>query len=222
MWAASLSIFALLTPVAISEALTPRLKPEEYPVRASTPKMTIAAEYQVHSVRGRQRQMFAAEDHLVVETACYPARSEKVVVSIQHFSLRVNGKTALLAQTPGFVAASMKYPDWERKPSVVAGAGPVLIGRPQSVPRFPGDNRVPTTPMPNPPKTPNPADASGVDPEPVESGPETVIATGLEEGEITKAIAGHLYFPFRGKTKSIKSLELIYHGPAGDAVLKLQ
>ena len=34
-------------------------------------------------------------------------------------------------------------------------------------------------------------------------------------------MSGFLYFAYRGKTKALKSLELLYSGPEGTAVLKL-
>jgi hypothetical protein len=42
--------------------------------------------------------------------------------------------------------------------------------------------------------------------------------TALVEGPHHSAISGFLYFPFGGKVKSIKTLELLYQ----DAVLKLR
>ena len=42
--------------------------------------------------------------------------------------------------------------------------------------------------------------------------------TALEEGPHHTATSGFLYFPYRGKTNAIKTLELVY----GDVVLKLR
>jgi hypothetical protein len=60
----------------------------------------------------------------------------------------------------------------------------------------------------------NPA---GVRKEPVKAD-ALLIETALVEGPHHSAISGFLYFPFRGKIGSIKSLELLYL----DAVLKLR
>ena len=43
----------------------------------------------------------------------------------------------------------------------------------------------------------------------------------VPEGDIKTPFAGLLYFPFRGKTKSIKTMDLLYEGPAGKFALKL-
>ena len=44
----------------------------------------------------------------------------------------------------------------------------------------------------------------------------------LPEGDRALPVAGLIYFPYGGKTKGMKSLELIYDGPAGKATLMLQ
>lgn len=43
----------------------------------------------------------------------------------------------------------------------------------------------------------------------------------LPEGDVKTPFAGLLYFPFGGKTKSIKTLELLYNGPEGKMALNL-
>jgi hypothetical protein len=44
----------------------------------------------------------------------------------------------------------------------------------------------------------------------------------LPEGDRALPVAGLLFFPFRGKTDSIRSMELIYSGSAGKVTLALQ
>ena len=44
----------------------------------------------------------------------------------------------------------------------------------------------------------------------------------LPEGDRALPVAGLIFFQYHGKTQSIKSLELIYDGPAGKATLMLQ
>lgn len=45
--------------------------------------------------------------------------------------------------------------------------------------------------------------------------------SAVPEGDVRTPFAGLLFFPFRGKTKAIKTLELMYEGPAGKIALKL-
>ena len=44
----------------------------------------------------------------------------------------------------------------------------------------------------------------------------------LPEGDRALPVAGLIFFQYGGKTKGIKSLELMYDGPSGKATLKLQ
>jgi hypothetical protein len=44
----------------------------------------------------------------------------------------------------------------------------------------------------------------------------------LPGGDRALPQAGLIYFPYRGKTEKIQSLELIYKGPAGECTLALQ
>jgi hypothetical protein len=63
-------------------------------------------------------------------------------------------------------------------------------------------------------------------PAPVEKAPEMSIdervqKAALPEGESKMPVSGLLYFPYGGKTKKIKSVELTYQGPAGTGEIKL-
>ena len=173
----------------------------------------------IHSFSGG-RQTFIAKDYLVVEVALYPAKGERVMVEASQFSLRVNGKRQALApQAPEFVAASLKYPDWETHPQLEADAGPIILGRPQSVERFPGDPEARQR-MPSPPK-PTLDDRSGQDKEPQVTADQLAVQAALPAGEVHGPVSGYLYFAYTGKIKRIRSLELDYAGPPGSATLPL-
>lgn len=45
--------------------------------------------------------------------------------------------------------------------------------------------------------------------------------SAVPEGDVKTPFAGLLFFPFRGKTKAIKTMDLLYEGPAGKIALKL-
>ncbi len=214
----------LVAAVSVAAAGTdPKPKAAEYPAHAALPKLAIGAEYLVRSFSGHN-QTFATQDHLVVEVAVYPA-GEKLAVSFGHFGLRINGKKEVLAPvSAGFVAASLKYPDWERRGRLEGiagtGSGGIILGRPSPVERFPGD---PSTRdrLPPQPRAPEAENAGGRESQPVR--PEDVLVEcELPAGDVQQPVAGYLYFYFKGKTKSIRSLELMYQGPGGTATLKLR
>jgi len=203
-------------------------KPEAaaYPAHTKLESLSIAAQCLVRSFHG-SGETFFLPDYLVIEVALYPAAGTEMAVNSGNFSLRVNNKrTALMSQTPGLVAASLKYPDWRRRPTLVAGAGDgdagVILGQPQPVERFPGDTRPARTRLPRPPSAPPPANPSGTEAPERPKAEDVVVETALPEGTRSGPVSGYLYFPFRGKPKSIRSLELLYDGPAGPARLRLR
>lgn len=168
--------------------------------------------------------MYIAEDYLVIEVAIYPKPGKEIAMGMNQWTLRMNGrKEVLFAQTPGFVAASLKYPDWNHprygELSVGAGDRSVIVGRPRPVERFPGDRR-PTQdriPMPRKEQQETGLEKPSVKPH------ELVIEAALREGAIVHPVAGYLYFPYRGKVSRIKSLELLYTAPNSEPmVLKLR
>ena len=205
---------------ALSAQVVPaRQKPADYPVLAQSAAASIGAEFMVHvvSVEG---QSYFVPDYFVVEVAVFPVMRAPLQILNEHFTLRINGKKQeLRAQPPGFAAASLKYPDWTQRPSATAtagiGNGGVTIGRPQTQPRFPGDQR--------PPRSPNPTQTA-IDPDKAQSmtAAEAVVAAALNEASIETPAAGYLYFPYRGDGKKARKIELIYRGPAGEVTLPLR
>lgn len=195
----------------------------DFPAHGKAGDMELGAEYMAHTVFGESGASIFLPDYVAIQVAVFLPKGKQLAVSQSHFSLKVNGKKpALLAQTAGMVAASLKYADWEQRRSVVAtagaGSGDVILGRPQQTPRFPGDAR--TRPLPVP-RAPEPEDRSGVDRAPVEKPEEVVVREALAEGDVPGFVKGYLYFPYKGKPGSIKKLELMYSGPAGELTLPL-
>ncbi|HVP47290.1 MAG TPA: hypothetical protein VMT32_11925 [Bryobacteraceae bacterium] len=209
---------ALLSAACLCGETTVKDKPGDYPVRATAGATSIGAEYLVHSIPAHS-QTFFARDYLVVEVAVFPARNQPVELDSNTFTLRLNGKKEILSRdTPGAVAASLKYPDWEPHPHTEVQAGPVILGRPPAAGRFPDD---PTQSRPAPPKSPTPNEQAGIDRDEPQTPDEAVAQYALPGGRIEKPVSGYIYFHFRGKTKSIKSVELLYEDKSGSVTLKL-
>jgi hypothetical protein len=212
-------LLASLTAVLWAQGGTePKTKAAEYPLHADAGKVSLGAEYTIHSFSGGH-QTFVARDYLVVEVALFFARGERLMVNDGQFSLRINHKKDVLApQAPEFVAASLKYPDWGNHPSVQAGVGPIILGAPPQVGRFPGDPA--GNPGPTQPRAPT-DDPSGMGKEPQERAEDLVVRVALPEGEARVPVSGYLYFAYQGKTSRIRSLDLEYSGPGGSVTLPL-
>ncbi len=222
----ALRLIALLSAAALAfaQGTTPKAQPSDYPTHAALDSgFAVAAEYLVHSIL-TPAGFLIADDYLVVEVAFFGKGKSKLNIGAGNFAVRINNreKSSIAPDSPGTVAASIKYPDWTQKPGVTpsasAGAGNAgVVYGPASAPRFPGD---PTggRPLPNPVPQTDPNVPAKPGEAPIE---ERVQAAALDEGDRVTPASGLIFFPFRGRIKSIKSLELIYQGPAGTATLKL-
>jgi hypothetical protein len=207
------AIVAVCCGIAAAQGTSPRPNAAEYPVHAQAGDMGIGAEYMVRTI-GIPKGSFLTDDYLVVDVALYPP-PRGITVNANQWTLRLNNrKEELLTQTPGIVAASLKYPDWSRRPRAVAQAGPIIFGQPQPVERFPGDARPAQSRIPGRiPQVPTKQD-TGVEEEPIDVN-DAVLRAALPEGPAKHPVSGYLFFPWRGKPAKIKAIELIYRPESG-------
>ena len=204
--------------LACAQGTTPKSAPEDYPEHATAGDAGVGVEFMVHSF-SRGEQMFIAPDWLVVEVALFPPKDQVVRVEPGKFSLRINGKKAVLfPQAPAAVAASLNHPQWEQRRGADAAIGiggiGVGTGQPRQTAPFPG---APQPGAPKPPRAPDANNPAGAESERVRP-EELLVETALPEGEHRGPVSGFLYFAFKGKIGSIKSLELLFES----AVLKLR
>lgn len=205
-----LSIAALLG----AQGTGPKSGPADYPVHVQMDSVTLAAEYLVRSLPNA-KETLVANDYLVVEAALFGPPYSRLKMSPDNFSLRINSKgEPLTPELPGLVAQSVKFPGvrphLETTATMGGGdGGTVSIGPRPPPSRFPGDGNdrvaAPTVSEVN-----------------QENDVEyRVRNASLPEGEHPLPRSGLLYFYYRGKTKNIHSVELIYNGAMGKATLKL-
>ena len=178
-----------------------RTAPTEYQAHAQAGTISIGAEFMGHSVPTPQA-IYSSEEYVIVETGLFGPPDARLLLSAQDFSLRINGKkTALSTQHYELAFHTLKDPEWEppavekSKTSLNTGGG--------------GQNDAP----PAPPKMPL---------ELRRAMELRVQKAALPEGERVLPQAGLIFFEYRGKAQNIKSVELIYDGPAGKATLTLQ
>lgn len=219
-----LLIVAAGWPALAQYGTTPKPKAADYPAQAQGCDVALGAEYLVRSVSYEGRA-FDTGDYLAIEVALFPPKDGAVEVSSSQFALRINGKKSLLyAQAPGLVAASVKYPDWEQRPELTGTVGMgdsgVIIGQRRTVGRFPGDRRDADARGPRPSQVPVPTPA-GVETQPLPTAEDAINGTALPAGRFPGPVSGHLYFAYKGKTKKIKSLELVWHRREQGCALKL-
>jgi len=188
--------------VVESKGLPPRAAPGDYQAHTQTGTLTLAAEFVGHSVPTPE-STYSTEDFVVVETGLFGPPDSRAKLSIGDFSLRINGKKMAMPSQPyGLSFSSLKDPQWE-PPSKPKGSKPTLDqGGGQA-----NDSFEPIVRMPIELKR---------------TMQQRVQRASMPEGDRALPVAGLLFFEYRGKTDNIKSLELIYSGPAGKATLALQ
>lgn len=189
-------------PATESKGLPPRASPAEYPVQAKAGAVTIAAEFVEHAVPTPDGA-YSSEDYVVVEAGFFGPPQARITLTATDFSLRINGrKTASPSQPYELVFKSLKDPEWEppssakkSKTSLGGGGGDDSDSTPAPV-HMPIERR--------------------------RAMEQRVQKASMLEGDRALPQAGLLFFEYRGKAKSIRSLELIYNGSAGTATLALQ
>ena len=165
--------------------------------------------------------MYLARNYLVVEVALYPPKDTTFTADPSRFELHVNGKkTGIKPQAPQTVAANLSHSEWHsEQPGVSASGGVggigVGTGNPTRGTPFPG---APQQRQPAPPRAPDADPSGGLDRKTPVRAEEVLLQTALPVQPHRGPISGFLFFPYSGKTGSIKSLELFYEG----AVLKVR
>jgi hypothetical protein len=188
-------------PTHDAPSLPPRATPGDYQSHAQAGAVTVAAEFTGHSVPTPQA-IFSAEDYVVVEVGLFGPADARLNLSFADFSLRINEKKMTTpAQPYGLIFGSLKDPEWE----------PLIADQSKSKTSIGGRGQGGDAP-PSPPKMP-------IELKRVMQ--QRVQKASLPEGERVLPEAGLIYFPYRGKTEGIHSVELIYSGAAGKTVLAL-
>lgn len=187
-----------------AKGLPPRVAPAEYQAQAQAGTVTVAAEFKGHSVPTLQEPL-STENYVVVETGLFGSPGARIKLSIDDFALRINGrKTPLPSQPYGLVFKSLKDPEWQ-PPEPVKSKSKTGFGG--------GGGQGESDGPPAPVKIPIELQRAMA---------QRVQKAALPEGDRGLPQAGLLFFQYRGKTESIRSIELIYTGPDGKATLTLQ
>lgn len=182
--------------------MPPRAAPGEYQSQAKAGTLTVAAEFMGHSVPTPDA-IYMTEDYVVVEVGLFGPPEARATLSTTDFSLRINGrKMAAPSQPFELVAKSLKDPEWE----------PSSKAETQSKTSLGTGGRAGDSSPPAAPKMP---------PELRRAMNQRVQRTTMLEGDRALPQAGLLFFEYRGKPQSMRSLDLIYSGSAGSAVLAL-
>lgn len=189
-----------------AKPIPPRASPNDYQAHAKAGSVTIGAEFNAHFVP-TPGGTYTTEDFVVVEAGVYGDPDANLALSPDQFSLHINdGKKTIPSQSVVLVITSLKDPEWTppEQPGSKSGGKTSLTGG--------GGGGGGNEPPPPPPHMP---------PELQHAMIQRVQKAVLAEGDRPLPQAGLLFFPYRGQTKGIRSIELIYKGPAGTVTLPL-
>ena len=145
-----------------------------------------------------------SEDFVAVEVAIFGPEGAKLKLSIEDFTLRINGKKQpSAAQSHILTYSSLKDPEYEApEPAAQKSKGGIKTGGG-------GGGGEQGAPPPSPP------------PIPIEvrrAMQQRIQKAALPAGERALPQAGLVFYQHRGK---VSSAELIYNGPAGQCTLRI-
>jgi len=182
--------------------MPPRAAPTDYQAHAQAGTVTIAAEFLGHSIPTPDA-VLTNEDYVAVETGIFGQPNARLKLSLEDFSLRLNGKkTPLPSESYVLVFKSLKNPELE--PTAAEKKSKTSIGTGGG-----GDNNSTPAPFHLPIEVQH-------------AMAQQVQKQSLPQGDRTLPQAGLIFFSYRGKTQSLRSIQLIYAGPGGKATLTLQ
>jgi hypothetical protein len=192
-------------PTSEAKGLPARATPADYQAHTQAGTVTIAAEFEGHSV-ATPESILSNDNFVVVEVGLFGPPQARLRLSFQDFSLRVNGKkVALPAQQYGLVFKALKDPEYNPPEAASSAKSKTSIGGggaqddPGALPKV---IHIPI--------------------EVERAMQQHVQKASLPEGERPLPQAGLIYFEYGGKLSGIHSIELIYDGPAGKTVVPLQ
>ena len=182
-----------------------RATPGDYQSQVKMGPITLAADFSAHSVTTADA-VYSTEDYVVVDAGLFGPAGSHTIMNWKDFSLRINGKkNAIPAESVITVYRNLKDPEWEESVAIQVkeSASKTSIGG--------GGGQQDSTPAAKP-KIPIALERKME---------QRTDKAALPEGDQPLPAGGLLFFSYRGRTKDIHSIELIYAGPAGKANLGL-
>jgi hypothetical protein len=190
--------------------LPPRAVPADYQAQGKAGDVTIGAEFSGHFVPTAQGTL-TTDSYVIVETALFGTADAHAKLSPEDFSLRINAKKVALSSQPyALVFKSLKDPEWI-PPDAPASSPKSKGGITSSGGGGGGGGQADSGP---PPPVHVPFEVQ-------RAMQLRVQKAAMPEGDRPLPVAGLLFFQFSGKTEGLRSIELIYDGPAGKATLSL-
>jgi len=193
-------------PASEAKPIPPRASASDYLAHAEAGSITIGAEFTGHSLPTPDKTL-ESEDFVAVEVGFFGPADARLALAVTDFSLRINGKKPMAAESYTVVFRSLKDPEWEPPVPAATKGSKTSFGGGGGGQGGQADNSPPP-----PVKVPIELQRAMA---------RQVQKASLAEGDRSLPQAGLIFFAYRGKKSGIQSVELIYAGPAGKATLTL-
>jgi hypothetical protein len=168
------------------KGMPPRATPADYQSHAQAGTVTVAAEFEGHSMATFEGNL-STEEYVVVEAGLFGPQGARLKLSSGDFTLRLNGKkTPLPSQPYGLVVKAVKDPEW------APPEPPVDKKSKTGVDTGGGGQQGDPKPSPTPVKIPIELQRAWA---------QRVQRATLPEGDRALPQAGLLFFEYRGKTE---------------------
>jgi hypothetical protein len=188
--------------------LGPRAAAADYRYHAKVGNYSLGAEFKGHVVPTPELAL-ETENYVAVDVGLFGPAGSRLVISREHFTLKVNDKKTAPAQSFVALYESIKDPLYE-SPDTIADkkAKNSEEGSAAEKSAEYGSDRNPKwRPVPFPVRR---------------EWEQRLAKSSLAEGDRALPEGGLIYFSFRGRESSIYSLQLSYSGPAGKATLEME
>ena len=193
-----------------AQGLPPHVTPLEYGSKAKIGNggYVIGADFHGHA-GPTTLSALNNDDYVSVEIGLYGPVGAKLQIAISDFTLHI-GKKHLQSVPYGMLLPNIKDPDYDAPDAIEARKAKKEGGGGTSIGGGGGQQNTNTPPIIHIPLEKQRAMA------------QQVQRASVPLGERALPVAGLIFFPYRGKTQNIDSIELIYNGPAGKVTLDLR
>jgi hypothetical protein len=198
-------------PPKASTSEIPRLRPRaaahDYRARTPVGKYELGAEFKGHVIPTPELAL-QTENYIALEVGLFGPADSRLVISREDFTLKINDKKAVPAQSFVTLYDSIKDPLYET-PEQIADK------KARNSDEDKGENKGEFGSDRNPRFHPIPFAVR-------RDWEQRLAKSSLPEGDRALPEGGLLYFSYRGRDASVLSLQLYYSGPAGKATLDIE
>lgn len=210
-----LALIALSSPL-YAQGVGARATPNDYQNSAKAGNITIAADFDAHSVPTAEA-VFSSEDFVVFDVGFFGPAGAHLVMKPEDFTMQIlkgKKKVSYPAQPYALVFHSLKDPEWEQQIAVEKATQKTTVGSGSGGGGGLGSGGIGA----GDPPPPTPRMPIGTE----RKMEQRVQKAAMPEGDRPLPQGGLIFFQYHGKPAGMTGLELVYSGAAGKVSIPLQ